>query len=73
MQYDQQTICNLLNALRRYDEVEQRGMDAGTRVEECHFGDYVKLEDVAALFNLISDTTGMNLSYVGNIIPPPIS
>lgn len=69
MQYDQQAICDLLNTLQRYDEVDQRGWNAGMRVEKCEFGDYVRLEDVAALFNLIADTYKSDLPVTKKILP----
>lgn len=49
-------ICEKLNTLKRYDEVEGRDFHRTLRVEQTEYGDYVKLEDVAALFNLMADT-----------------
>jgi hypothetical protein len=56
-QYSLGEIKDLLNSLKRHDSIEHTsGYMSHTVIEECEYGDYVKLEDVAALFNLIANT-----------------
>ncbi|MEK7578547.1 MAG: hypothetical protein AAB456_02415 [Patescibacteria group bacterium] len=65
----QETI-DKLNTLQRYDEIENpRDFYRGISIQTDNYGEYVKLADVAALFNLMCDTWKGDKAISQKILP----